>query len=306
MGGPVVCIGTTCLDQVLEIDEMPRQAIKVTARRHLKRGGGPAATAAVACARLEHPVKLWSRLGADPEAAFLCERLRGHGVALDGLTCSAEMDTITAVVIVDRRGERLIVGHDHGTLPGSAAHLPLDEIVGAGAVLVDINWHEAALAVLDAAAAAGVPSVLDAEETDPALLLELARRASLPVFSEGGFALAGGGAPPDRAGCAALSQRLGGMFGITLGAGGSRWWTDGQLTHVPALPVRVVDTTGAGDVFHGALAVGLAQGLPVIEAACFASAAASLKCELGNGWDGMPGRQAVAEAAARLKPVPVD
>lgn len=299
---PVICVGTTCLDQVLEIDAMPRQAIKITARRHLKRGGGPAATAAVACAHLEHPVQLWSRMGADGEAAFLFERLRHHGVGLEDLECSAQMDTMTAVVIVDSHGERFIVGHDHADLPASPAHLPLDAVAGAGAVLVDINWHEAALVVLEAAAAAGIPSVLDAEETDPDLLRELARRASLPVFSQEGFALASAGAQPDAAGCRALSRSLGGMFGITLGAGGSLWWVDDVLTHVPALPVSVTDTTGAGDVFNGALALGLAEGWPVIEAARFASAAASLKCELGNGWDGMPARGAVAEAAVRLHP----
>ncbi|QEN87120.1 hypothetical protein FZC33_12625 [Labrys sp. KNU-23] len=303
--GPVICVGTTTVDQVLEIDEMPRQAIKVTARHHFKRGGGPAATAAVACARLLLPVELWSRLGSDAEAAFLCERLRHHGVGIGGVKCSGEMDTITAVVIVDRQGERFIVGHDHTVLPTSPAHLPLQEIPKAGAVLADINWHEASLAVLDAAAAAEVPSVLDAEVTDLAVLLELARRASLPVFSEDGFALASAGAQPDAEGCEALSRRLGGMFGLTLGARGSLWWVDGALTLVPAVPVTVQDTTGAGDVFHGALAAGLAEGRPVIDAARFASAAASLKCELGNGWDGMPERRAVEEAAARLDPLRV-
>lgn len=298
--GAVICVGTTTVDQVLEIDEMPRQAIKVTARHHFKRGGGPAATAAVACARLQQPVELWSRLGDDAEAAFLCERLRHHGVGIDGVKCSGEMDTISAVVIVDRQGERLIVGHDHTDLPASPAHLPLQDIAKAGAVLADINWHEASFAVLDAAAAAGVPSVLDAEVTDPARLLELARRASLPVFSEDGFALASAGAQPDAKGCEALSRRLGGTFGVTLGARGSLWWVDSRLTLVPALPVSVLDTTGAGDVFHGALAAGLAEGRSVIDAARFASAAASLKCGLGNGWDGMPERRAVVEAAARL------
>ncbi|PRH87087.1 ribokinase [Labrys okinawensis] len=304
-GRPVICVGATTVDQVLEIDEMPRQAVKVTARHHFKRGGGPAATAAVACARLLQPAELWSRLGNDAEAAFLCERLRRHGVGIEGVKCSGEMNTITAVVIVDRQGERFIVGHDHTDLPASAAHLPLQDIARAGAVLADINWHEASLAALDAAAAAGVPSVLDAEVTDPVLLLELARRASLPVFSEEGFALASDGGQPDAKGCDALSRRLGGTFGVTLGARGSLWWVDDVLTLVPALPVNVLDTTGAGDVFHGALAAGLAEGRPVIDAARFASAAASLKCELGNGWDGMPERQAVVEAAARLDPLAV-
>ncbi|WP_448951794.1 carbohydrate kinase family protein [Labrys neptuniae] len=302
--GAVICVGTTTVDQVLEIDAMPRQAVKVTALRRLKRGGGPAATAAVACASLRYPVKLWSRLGADADAAFLRERLRHHGVEIDGLACSEAMDTITAIVIVDRKGERFIIGDDHSDLPVSATHLPLHEVARAGAVLVDINWHEAALAVLDAAAGYGVPSVFDAEVTQADRLMDLARRASLPVFSEEGFAFVSAGGEPDAASCRRLSRHLGGMFGVTLGASGSLWWVDEVLTRVPAFPVTALDTTGAGDVFHGALAVALAEGRPVIAAARFASAAASLKCELGQGWDGMPTRQAVEAAAARLDPVP--
>ena len=90
------------------------------------------------------------------------------------------------------------------------------------------------------------------------------------------------------------------MVGVTLGSRGSLWWLDGGLAHVPALPVVVQDTTGAGDVFHGALAAALAERMELLEAARFASAAASLKCALGNGWDGMPDRAAVEQAIRRL------
>lgn len=297
---PVICVGTTTLDQVLEIEEMPKQAIKIPALRHAKRGGGPAATAAVACAVLQQPAELWSRMGADPEGAFLRERLLHHGVGVSGLRFDEGVDTVTAVVIVDRKGERLIVGYGHALLPRSAAHLPLEQVASAGAVLADVSWYEGAVAVLDAARAAGVPSVLDAEGIDPDMLFDLARRSSLPVFSEDGFALISNRAEPDAASCQALAERLDSAVGVTLGSGGSIWWTDGGLFHVPALSVTVQDTTGAGDVFHGALTAALAERRPLLQAARFASAAASLKCALGNGWDGMPDRQAVEQAMARL------
>ncbi|WP_448146954.1 PfkB family carbohydrate kinase [Labrys miyagiensis] len=293
-------MGTTTLDQVLEIEEMPKQAIKIPALRHAKRGGGPAATAAVACAVLDRPAELWSRMGADPESEFLRERLHHHGVGLAGTLFEDGADTVTAVVIVDRKGERFIVGYGHGSLPCSAAHLPLGDVKKAGAILADVSWFEGAAAALDAARAANVASVLDAEGIEPDKLFDLARRSSLPVFSEDGFALMSGGAEPDAASCQALAERLGGTIGVTLGSEGSIWWTDGRLAHVPALRVTVQDTTGAGDVFHGALAAALADRRPLLQAARFASAAASLKCELGNGWDGMPGRDAVEQAMARL------
>ncbi len=297
---PVICLGTTTLDQVLEIEEMPKQAIKIPALRHAKRGGGPAATAAVACAALGLPAELWSRMGADSEGDFLRQRLSHHGVGVSGMRFEEGIDTVTAVVIVDRKGERFIVGYGHDLLPVSASHLPLEQVPDAGAVLADISWYEGAVAILDAARAAHVPSVLDAEGIDPDKLFDLARRSSLPVFSEDGFALISNGAEPDAESCRALAHRLGSAIGVTLGSAGSIWWTDGALAHVPALSVAVLDTTGAGDVFHGALAAALAERRPLLEAARFASAAASLKCALGNGWDGMPGRQAVEQAMMRL------
>jgi sulfofructose kinase len=296
----VICVGTTTLDQVLEIEEMPKQAIKIPALRHAKRGGGPAATAAVACAVLDQPAELWSRRGADSESEFLRERLLRHGVGLSGTLFRSDADTVTAVVIVDRKGERFIVGYGHGSLPPSPEHLPLDQVAEAGAVLADISWYEGAVALLDAAAAAKVPSVLDAEGIEHDKLFDLARRSSLPVFSEDGFALISRGARPDTASCRALAESLGTTIGVTLGSEGSIWWTDGGLAHVPALPVTVQDTTGAGDVFHGALAAALAERRPLLQAARFASAAAGLKCELGNGWDGMPDRRAVEQAIGRL------
>ncbi|GLS21352.1 ribokinase [Labrys miyagiensis] len=296
----MICVGTTTLDQVLEIEEMPKQAIKIPALRHAKRGGGPAATAAVACAVLDQPAELWSRMGADSESEFLRERLLHHGVGLSGTLFRSGADTVTAVVIVDRKGERFIVGYGHGSLPCSPEHLPLDQVAKAGAVLADISWYEGAVALLDAARAAKVPSVLDAEGIEHDKLFDLARRSSLPVFSEDGFALISRRAAPDAASCQALAESLGTTIGVTLGAEGSIWWTDGGLAHVPALPVTVQDTTGAGDVFHGALAAALAERQPLLQAARFASAAASLKCELGNGWDGMPDRRAVEQAMERL------
>jgi sulfofructose kinase len=239
-------------------------------------------------------------MGADSEGDFLRQRLSHHGVGVSGMRFEEGIDTVTAVVIVDRRGERFIVGYGHDLLPVSASHLPLEQVADAGAVLADISWYEGGVAILDAARAAHVPSVLDAEGIDPDKLFDLARRSSLPVFSEDGFALISNGAEPDAGSCRALAHRLGGTIGVTLGSEGSIWWTDGALAHVPALSVAVLDTTGAGDVFHGALAAALAERRPLLEAARFASAAASLKCALGNGWDGMPSRQAVEQAMMRL------
>lgn len=296
----VICLGITVVDNVLEVDEIPREPVKILASNRIRRGGGPASTGAVASARLGAPTQLWSWLGRDPEADFLLGMLDRHGVDTAHTLRDAAYATVTAFVVVDRSGERLIVAHGTRDVPASTRHLPLDRIAAAGAVLVDGTWTDGARTVLEAARAARVPAVLDAESHDVDRLLDLARRASHPVFSEEAFDRVMGGAAPGADSCRALAADIQAPVGVTLGARGSLWWADGAVAHVPALAVTVKDTTGAGDVFHGVLAAGLAEGWPLLRAARFASAAAGLKCERGDGWDGMPDRSQVAAALTRL------
>ncbi len=304
-GPSVICLGAAVLDHALMVDELPRQPIKIPALQRATRCGGPAATAAVACTALGVSAELWSCIGRDREGEFLREQLCRRNVGLEGLRCLEGVATMLAVVLVDRHGERMIVAHDGGTLPRPIDHLPLGNVARSGAVLADSSWPAGAAALLRAAAAAHVPSVLDAEEGLDDALLSLAIPVSLPVFSEAAFGRLSHGAAPDPASCAALAARMGTDLGVTLGARGSLWWLGSACTHVPALRVMAKDTTGAGDVFHGALAVGLAEHRPTLDAVRFATAAAGLKCKLGNGWDGMPEREAVEQAMRHWRDVGV-
>jgi sulfofructose kinase len=297
----VICLGVTVVDNVLEVDQIPRVPIKILANSRARRGGGPASTGAVASAHLGVPTQLWSWFGQDAEGDFLMDMLERHGVDTAHTLRSAEFDTVTAFVVVDKAGERLIVAHGTRIVPPTTGHLPMNEVAEAGAILVDSAWREGATAVLEAARAAGVPAVLDAESHDAERLMDLARRASYPVFSEEGFdRVARGGEPGDDS-CRALSESLGAPVGVTLGPRGSLWWIDGALTHIPALEVPVQDTTGAGDAFHGAVAAGLAEGMSLLQAARLGTAVAALKCQRGNGWDGMPDGADVEEMLKNVR-----
>jgi sulfofructose kinase len=296
----VICLGVTVVDNVFEVDEIPRVPIKILANNRVRRGGGPASTGAVASARLGTPTELWSWLGKDPEGDFLVAMLDRFGVDHTHTLRRADFATVTAFVLVDKSGERLIVAHGVKETPSSTRHLPMQRIAEAGAVLVDSGWLDGARDVLEAARAAGTPAVLDAESHDVERLIDLARRASYPVFSEEAFERVTRGAPPGVDSCRALSEQLRAPVGVTLGDRGSLWWADGAFAHVPALKVVVKDTTGAGDVFHGAVAAGLAEGMPLLEAARLGSAVAALKCERGDGWDGMPSRAEVEQALRKL------
>jgi sulfofructose kinase len=85
------------------------------------------------------------------------------------------------------------------------------------------------------------------------------------------------------------------VVGVTLGERGSVFRVDGAVHRIAAPAVEAKDTNGAGDVFHGAYALALAEGMRVIDAIRFASVAAALKCRSGSGWEAAPDRAAVDE-----------
>lgn len=110
------------------------------------------------------------------------------------------------------------------------------------------------------------------------------------VFSTLGLKRMTGLQSPEEGLFQATTQTAGKVY-VTLGSEGSLWIEDGHLCQQEAFSVNVVDTTGAGDVFHGALAVALAEKMPTKEAIRFASAVAAMKCTQPGGRAGIPNRE---------------
>jgi sulfofructose kinase len=168
----------------------------------------------------------------------------------------------------------------HNVRGDALARAPLPPAEACAAVLADPRWPAAAAAALTRARAAGVPAVLDAEVADPAVLQSLLPLASWSVFSRAGLEAwaCGPGEPSgllERAAQVAPDAEL----IVTLGAQGLLWRRPGgRLVSLPAFRVPVVDTNGAGDVLHGALALSLAEGRAADAAVRRAMAAAALAC----------------------------
>lgn len=287
----VVCVGSGVLDQVYEVETQPRAGVKTAARGFRESGGGPAATAALAIARLGGRAAWWGRVGDDAAGRFLRDQLAANGVDLSGLHVLPEACTVRATVIVDQAGERSIVVFRAGMPPG-AGFLAGRDPAGAAVLLADTRWPDGAEIALRRARERGIACVLDADGGEVATLEGLAALCDHVVFSDEGLAeYIGAGSAEDR--LAKAASRLRGVIAVTLGAAGSLWAIDGAMTHVPAVRLEVCDTTGCGDVFHGAYALGLAEGMTPLASARFASAAAALKARAGRGWDGIPDRRAV-------------
>ncbi len=292
----VVSAGIGVLDQVWELPALPEAPGKYIASGLRAVGGGMAANAAVAVAALGGQAAWCGRLGADAVGATLLAALRRHGVDTRGVTVAEGARSPSSAVLLDGEGERILAVFPGAGLPEDAP-VPPELLEGAGAVLADPRWVGGAERLFALAAARGLPRVFDADIAPREVLHRLARQAEHVIFSERGLA-AFCGHPDAAAGLAEAAAILPAQVAVTLGARGSLWWRGGRAVGLGAPRVQARDTTGCGDVFHGAFALALAEGAAVEDAARLATAAAALKAARGSGWESMPDRPA-AEALAR-------
>jgi len=273
---------------VFTVPVLPDRGAKYRATRFESVGGGPAATAAVTVSRLGGHATLAARVGDDDVAAMIVAELTGHGVDCANVRrCPGTASSVSAV-IVDSNGERMIVNHLDPSLPVDPSWLPSAGSVGARVVLADTRWPEGALEALVAARDAGLPAVLDADRPVPpdgALL----RAATHVAFSSDALADLTGIGDARRA-LAEIARGLQGWCCVTAGGDGVYSYVGGEIRHDRAFDVPVVDTLGAGDVWHGAFALALAEGLRETDAIRFASAAAALKVQRSGGRAGVPAR----------------
>jgi len=294
MANAVLCLGLASHDTLWRVEALPTEPLKIRASDVVEVGGGMAATAAVAVARLRGRAAYWGRIGRDAVGETILDELAAEGVDTGEVRRFAGCRSTVATVLIDRAGERLVCAFIDPSIPDDADWLPLDRIAQFDAVLADTRWPPGAAAVLAAARRRGIPGVLDADISDAETLASLAAEASHTVFS----------APALRrfSGCDDLAEALrrcgrarppGAVFGVTDGERGSLWLIGDALERIPAPPIRAVDTLGAGDVFHGALALALAEGKSLEQSACFAGAAAALKCKTFGGRRGTPRREQV-------------
>jgi sulfofructose kinase len=291
----VACVGHASLDHVWSVQTLPGPG-KTLARGFQYQPGGMSLHAAIASARLGATARMLGRVGDDAVAAHLRRCLVDEGVQPQGLEAVPGTTTSVASVIVDAQGERQIVPHRGRAL--ERAH-PLDprQLDGADVVLVDPRWMEGALAALRWARANDRPSLVDADVAPLPDLQRLVGLARWVAFSQPGLGVWAAGGEPDAA--------LAGVFAehphcrlalVTLGERGARWVERGVdgVQHCAAPQVQAVDTTGAGDVFHAALALALCERRATSDAVAWACAAAAMKCERGFGTDGAPTRRALA------------
>lgn len=288
----VLCVGVATLDNVYRVAEIPDRAKKIRGEALVRTCGGMAANGAVAAARLGGEVSLWTRTGDDAEGRQIKAIFADEGIDTEYVRPMAGAATAVAAILVDAAGERLACPWFDPGMADDPEWLPVDEVGRYDAVLADVRWPAAAEAALTAAQAAGVPTVLDADVAVPGVLRKLAPLADYAMFSaDGARVLVPAGSLEDAV--TVLAGDVPGVVGITDGAHGCLLALPDGVRRVPSVDVDVVDTLAAGDVFHGAFALAVAEGLGAAEAARFGNVAAALKCRVFGGVQGAPRRPEV-------------
>ncbi len=280
----VLVVGSAVLDFVYSVDVLPQAAQKYQASALQIVGGGCAANASVAIARLGGAAQLLARFGRDEVYDLVTQDLAREGVDLTRLVVSDNGRSAVSSVYVDATGERQIMAFRGENLPDKPE--PLSDLRCA-AILADTRWPEAARAAFSAAPN-GCHTVLDGEEPVPE---DLAKLASHVVFSEQGLR-AFSGIDDAESALQKAADRLPGWIAVTCGDAGVMWVEDNKINRLQGYSVDVVDTLGAGDVWHGAFALCLAEQMTETAAMRFANAAAALKCT------GLGGRKAAPDRAA--------
>jgi sulfofructose kinase len=296
----LICIGHTSIDRVFRVPSWPAGSAKIKASSFRETGGGMAANAAAAIAQLGGHVEFWGPAGDDRIADNMASELQVLGVDTGGLQRITGCQSSHSVILVDDQGERLIVGMRGQALQSTGDWLPIERVEFAAALLADVRWPAGARRGLQAAREWGVPTILDADAAESSTLAELVGLADYAVFSEQGLhAFAGA----THAGALAQALAKGALVAaVTRGANGVEWTTAAMpavVHHLPAHPIdAVIDTTGAGDVFHGAFALAIAEAQPLAKALRFATVAASLKC-MREGARSVPVRSVVNAIIAK-------
>ena len=286
----------------MRVDRFPEPGTKKEASAFVNTIGGQSGNAALAVARLGGKTFFAGPVGdeADDIANRAMAMLQREGVDCGGAvrvpggTCSASL------IMIDERGEKLIASRRGHGLRGIAPADAHAAVASVDAVLLDNRYPDFVIAIAQAAAARGIPRVLDIDYGDADGDPTLAFCDYVIPSAEALRAITG------VTDLAAALMKLGkghaGFFAVTDGPDGVYWRDGDRIRHMPAFEVAAIDTLAAGDVFHAGFALRLIETGDPIEAMLFGSAAAALKCTHFGGADGAP-RRAEVETFLKVQTV---
>jgi sulfofructose kinase len=280
------------MDTICSVRRFPSPNSKTAIESVRVEPGGQVATALAACRSFGLSARYIGSVGDDGTGRAQLESLRRSGLDIEHVRVAAGAATQFAVILLEQGvGERTILWHHDPRLNYPVSELPRDLILSGRVLHLDGCDSAAALQAARWARAAGVPVVIDIDELYDESTEELLRHVDYLIAAADFVAQLMPGVADNNAEEAAreIAARYGcPVVGITLGDRGAIFSENGRPLRAPGFAIDVADTTGAGDVFHGAFIYGMLQRWPLADIARFANAAAALKCTRIGARRGIP------------------
>jgi sulfofructose kinase len=274
----VVGVGLNATDTLILLPRFPAYGGKVAFEREVLSPGGQVASAMVTCASLGLRAKYVGTLGDDERGAIQLESLRGSGVNLDDIEIRPNCSNQSAYILVDQTsGERTVLWHRDDCLRINPDTLTTEKIACGRLLHIDGHDTPAVSRAAEIARRHQIPVTVDVDTIYPGFDRVLPNVDYLVASAEFPSRWT---QEPDPYRALAMIQDEYGMpvAAMTLGADGALARVDGRFLYSPGFVVNCVDTTGAGDVFHGAFCYSVIESMPVREALEFSNAMAALNC----------------------------
>ena len=285
----VLCVGHAAYDLVFQVPAHPGPDEKCVATNLIHCGGGPAANAAVAVTRLGLTSAFVGYLGKDVFGDLHLSELKEEGVVVDYIVRGSRLTPLSSI-FVKPDGKRSVVNYRAPLDPLSKGQINFDTFKPK-VVLFDGHEPDISLELVEIFKGSGVKTLLDAGSLHRGTE-RLMTQVDYLLCSERFVAQVSGGVNPETA-LDELAQHAP-VVVVTQGERGLIWEAHGKRGSLPAYPVKVIDTTGAGDAFHGAFAACLALGKDLNYILRYSSAVAALNCTKLGGRPGLPTADEVA------------
>lgn len=296
----VLCAGIAVRDFVFHVKALPPRGTKTNADQYFELSGGNALNAAVGIARLGGRVCYAGPIGdmADANARHILDDLEREGIGHEGVVRVPGATTPLSSILLDATGERTIATYRDPKLSQARCPDPGWLLDDCAIICADNRYPTFTMDICTLARQRGIPILLDADRAMP-LGKGLLTVSTHVVFSAEGLRTTTNIDDPGEA-LRRVAEVTHAFVGVTIGHNGMIWLDDrGRVQHMPSFEVHTVDTLGAGDVFHGALSLAIAEGQDILHGMRFASAAAALKCTRLGGAFAAPSRKEVEALLAR-------
>ncbi len=277
----VVGLGLNAMDTICVVPRFPQPNTKIHMNAVRTEPGGQVATALATCTRLGLKARYIGSVGTDDWGKAQLDSLRAEGFELHVREVEGASSQIAIILLEEGVGERTILWRRDPRLQYPVEELRREMIVGARILHLDGCDTTAGLQAARWAREAGIPVVIDIDEVYDESTHELLRLAD--------YLIAGSDFAPGDDAPRELAERYGcPVVGITRGAEGALFVNHSQLIKSSAFRVPVADTTGAGDVFHGAFIYGVLQKWNLADIIRFSHAVAAMKCMQIGARRGIP------------------